>query len=345
MKKLFAFFFAFIIIVVVLEIGLRLTGRLKTYSEKSFGSYQSPYALNTNSHFYKGSPFDTVQNTTKEFSYTYFYNELGLNDLHTTQSVDKKNTSIFLGDSFTFGAGAPQDSSVPALLTTMSNCNFINVGFSGSDPFFESKLIDSLFKPLGFENYIVMINVSDLYDYIFRGGSERFLPGGKLKYNKAPWWEKIHQHSYIIRAIVHGILQMDFTLLPKKIMKQKKEEAIKEYSKLFFQKNKELNGNLIVIFQPYARQYSSSNQILNEVMNFNYLLELANNLKINNVKTINLNDTLSSIINANNFLDYSWEIDGHYNSKGYLLLSQIIAAELEEMNICVKDSITKAYQN
>lgn len=80
-------------------------------------------------------------------------------------------------------------------------------------------------------------------------------------------------------------------------------------------------------------------------MNFNYLLELNNNLKLNHIKTINLNDSLSKIINDNNYLDYSWEIDGHYNSKGYFLLSQIIASELAKMNICQKDATTTAYQN
>lgn len=328
----------------ILEIGLRFSGKLKTYSEKSFNVYQSPYAVNADSHIYKEKPFDTIEIKALEYSYTYYMNNLGLNDKHHLDTLNKENTYLYLGDSFTFGAGTPQDSSVPALLSKMNSCIFINAGFSGSDPFFETMLIDSVFLSAGFRNYIVMVNISDLYDYIFRGGNERFLPNGKLQFNKAPWWEKLHQHSYIVRAFAHGILNMDFTLLPPKIMKQKKDEAVKEYTQLFIKKNKELNGNLIVVIQPYARQYANANHILNEVMNFNYLLELNNNLKLNHIKTINLNDSLSKIINDKNYLNYSWEIDGHYNSKGYLLLSQIIASELVKMNICQKDTTT-AYQN
>ncbi|MCB0541345.1 MAG: hypothetical protein KDE33_27805, partial [Bacteroidetes bacterium] len=301
MKRVFVGLVALLIFLSILEIGLRFSGKLKTYSEKSFNVYQSPYAINANSQIYKENPFDTITINAIEYSYTYFMNNYGLNDKQNLDTQNKETTYLYLGDSFTFGAGTPQDSSVPALLSKISNCTFINAGFSGSDPFFETKLIDSIFRPLGFEKFIIMMNVSDLYDYIFRGGTERFLPNGKLQFNKAPWWEKLHQHSYIVRAFAHGILKMDFTLLPPKIMKQKKDEAVKEYAQLFIEKNKELNGNLIVVIQPYARQYSNSNQILNEVMNFNYLLELNNNLKLNHIKTINLNDSLSKIINDNNY--------------------------------------------
>lgn len=340
MKGLVKIGISVVVVVLILEIGLRLSGRLKTYSEKSFGVYQSPYAINANSHIYKENPFDTINTTAVEFSYSYIMNDYGLNDKHNLDALNKETTYLYLGDSFTFGAGTPQDSSVPALLTKMNSCTFINAGFSGSDPFFEAKLIDSIFQPLGFSKYIIMVNVSDLYDYIFRGGNERFLPNGKLQFNKAPWWEKLHQHSYIIRAFAHGILKMDFSLLSPKETKKRKEKAINEYTKLFKNLNDNLQSNLIVIVQPYARQYANSNQVLNEVMNFNYLLDLNKSLKFNNIKTINLNDSLSKTINESNYIDYSWEIDGHYNSKGYLLLSQIITSELKNMNICQSDTTT-----
>lgn len=332
------------IILIIVEVGLRFSGRLQTYSEKSFGVYQSPYATNADSHFYMGTPFDTVQNNTKEFSYTYYQNDFGLNDKRNLDTANTHTTTIYLGDSFTGGAGTPQDSTIPVLLSNNSNCTFVNAGFIGSDPFFECKLIDSVFLPKGFKNYIVMINASDLYDYIFRGGEERFLPNGKLQYNKAPCIEKIHKHSYIVRAFLHGILKMDFTLLPPNKMKQKKEEAVNTYTQLFVHQNKKLDGNLLVIVQPYARQYAFSNKVLSEVMNFKYLQQLYENLQENNIKTINLDAPLSKVLNNENYLNYSWEIDGHYNSKGYLLLAQTIQKELDKLNYCPQDT-TMAYQN
>ena len=35
-------------------------------------------------------------------------------------------------------------------------------------------------------------------------------------------------------------------------------------------------------------------------------------------------------MNEENYLDYSWELDGHFNAKGDALLSQIIAQEIEK---------------
>ena len=324
--------FSISFIILILEIGLRSTGKLKTYSEKNFGVYQSPYAVNSKGYFFKEKPLDTIYTFQKEFEYTYFLNDLGLNNKLHIKELDNKDSYLFLGDSFTFGVGAPQDSSLPALLSNFVNCNFINAGFSGSDPFYEKKLIDSIFAPQGFHNYIIMLNFSDLYDYIFRGGNERFLKNGTVVYSKAPSWEKIYQHSFIVRAYVHGILKMDFSLLTSKEMKNKKLKAVSAYAELFNEVNE--NHNLVVILQPYARQYSQGNQIINEVMQYNYLELLEKELINKEITTINLNKDLQQIINKNNYLDYSWKIDGHYNSNGYLLLAETLAKELQAKNIC-----------
>jgi lysophospholipase L1-like esterase len=41
-----------------------------------------------------------------------------------------------------------------------------------------------------------------------------------------------------------------------------------------------------------------------------------------------LDPKLKKLLNSDNYLDYSWKLDGHYNAKGYALLGEIIAEEL-----------------
>lgn len=315
-----------LLILIILEIGLRLSGKLKTHTEKNFGTYQSAYTAENLDHLYVWKKNDTVISTQKEFTYTYYTNSYGLVDKHLLDTCNTDNTIVFLGDSFVFGTGTSQDSSLPILLSNSVKMNIINAGIPGSDPFYQQILLERIFKQKGFYNYIFMINCSDIYDYVIRGGKERFLADNKIAYRKAPWFEPIYKYSYLCRAIIHIVLQADYTLLSKNELLVLKEKAIVEYSTLL--KNIAKNNKVLVIIQPYARQYAKNDRILSEVLNYEYLNKLELELKSNNIKTLNLNPELKKHITAENYLKYSWEIDGHYNSKGYLLLSKIISKTL-----------------
>lgn len=312
----------------ILEFGIRLTGKLKTHTEKNFGTYQSAYSAENLKHLYVWKKNDTIISVQKEFTYTYHTNSYGFVDSRLLDTCYADNSIVFLGDSFVFGTGAPQDSSLPVLLSKYTNVNIINAGMPGSDPFYQKILLDRIFKPKGFCNYIFMINCSDIYDYVIRGGEERFLANDKIAYHKAPWFEPIYKFSYLFRAIVHVVLNADYSLLSKNEMKVLKEKAIFEYVWLF--KKIAQSNSILVVIQPYARQYAKNDKILSEVLNYQYLNKIEQELKSNNIKTLNLNSELKKYITAENYLEYSWAIDGHYNSKGYSLLSKIILKALKK---------------
>lgn len=315
----------------VLEISFRFSGKLKTYSEKNFEVYQSAYNKTLNSHLYKWNKNDTVIIKQKEFSYSYFTNQYGIADIHDLDTCQKEKTILIIGDSFVFGVGAKSVNNLAHRLEDKTNYTFINAGIPGSDPFFEAKLIEYLNSNINFSKIIMLINFSDINDYLFRGGNERFLENGTTQYKKAPWFEKYYQYSFIVRAFVNGVLKYDYTLLSKKDLLMEKQNALKDYTFLLNAINIKLiqnNQQLLIVLQPYARQYANNNSVLSEVLNYEYLNDLERELKHENIKTINLDKRMSKIINAKNYLDYSWALDGHYNAKGYELLANSILKEM-----------------
>lgn len=317
---------AFLIFAVSAEVLLRLSGKLRTYSELNFGEYQSPYDSNDVRTLFTWSPNDSIYIEQTEFTYSYLTNSYGFIDSKVLDELPRDSTAIYLGDSFVFGVGVDSKNNIASLLESQLASPFYNAGIPGSDPFFQIAIVDSIFAPLGFENYIFMLNFSDIYDYIFRGDENRFTKNGKIEYQKAPWYEKYYGKSYIVRLILHGLWGMDYSLLPKNRLTEKKKEAVEAYIDLLSKAAQEYN--VLVLIQPYARQYANNNQTLTEVLNYKYLEDIHQGLLKKNIKSVDLNTSLSTSINNENYLEYSWELDGHYNAKGYNLLSNVVVNEL-----------------
>jgi len=310
----------------LLEVLLRSSHRLDTYSEQNFAIYQSAFDASALKKINVWNKTDSIYSVQTEFAFSYLTNSYGLLKRSENACADTSNALVFLGDSFTFGVGADQDSSLPVYLEKQLHQPIINAGIPGSDPFFEKVLVDSIFKPLGYKKYIMMINFSDIYDFVIRGGTERFEQNNSVSYRSAPWIEGAYKHSHLVRAFVHKILGMDYSLLPNKQMKVLKEDAIKAYTALLLSFSKE--ADCLIVLQPYPRQYANNNTLLYEVLNYTYLEKLDSSLRANDIKTINLDPKLKKLLNSDNYLDYFWELDGHYNAKGYALLGEIIAEEL-----------------
>ena len=324
--KFFKILFAFVFFVVVLELSIRASGKFRLYSELNFNTYQSPYDTGGQNHLYVWDKNDSIYSQQTEFAYSYQTNAYGLVDQHLIDTCNTENSIIYLGDSFTFGVGADQDSSIPVILENLLTQTIINAGIPGSDPYFELALFDSIYRPKGFQKAIVMVNFSDLYDYILRGNAGRFKANNKVAYRQAPWIEPIYQYSFIVRAFLHGVLQYDYSLKPPKEIQQLKLEGIQAYAELLAQFSEE--QDLVVILQPYPKQFRENNTILKEVLNYTYIDKLDSLLQEKGVQTINLKSPISQHLNASTYLTFSWDLDGHYNAKGYELLANIIANEL-----------------
>lgn len=315
-----------IILILIIELGLRLTGVLKTHTEKNFGIYTTEYNRKFPKHLYTFSPLDSFPVKSTEYNFNYTTNRYGL--VNNPYKVNHtKDSIVILGDSFTFGAGAPQDSSMPAILAKLNTNTFINAGIPGSDPFFERKLMQEIFIKNSYKHFIYILNISDLYDYIFRGNEKRFLANGTTTSNSGPWYEPLYQYSHIFRSIAY-YFQLDFSLLTPKVLKHKKTEALQQYVRLFSEINEELsalNGSLKIIIHPYPISFSNSNsKLTNEVINYSYLKQLHQKLISEKIDCVDLEPEFKKQLHANNYLQYSWPIDGHFNAKGYQLFAEIL---------------------
>jgi hypothetical protein len=326
MSKVIYFLLTFFLLLLFLELALRFSGKLRTYPENNFGTYQSAYKDDKEIHLRTWNKNDKINSIQTEFKFKYVTNNYGFLNFHNYKTTNRDSSIVFLGDSFVFGVGASQDSSVCFYLEKKFAFNFINAGIPGSDPFYEKVILDSIFHPLGYKKYLFMVNFSDLYDYICRGGSERFLPNSEIHYREAPSIEPYYKSSFLIRGLTHLVLQRDFSLQSKKITQELKTQAIDDFVQLFNSLPKDID--FVILIQPYAAQYKKDDKINIEKLNYEYLDSLEAKLKANNIKTINLDPKLKKLLNSDNYLDYSWKLDGHYNAKGYALLGEIIAEEL-----------------
>lgn len=314
-----------------MEFAIRLSKRLRTYSEQNFNTYQSAYDSKGINHLYTWPKNELMNPAQPEFNYSYQTNELGFIFKQDLDTCKRDSTFIFLGDSFTFGVGSSQDSSLPVLLDKKIDQTVINAGVPGSDPFYQEKLIDSIFAPLGFNKYIIMLNFSDVFDFQIRGGSERFISNNQVQYRDRPLIETFYKYSHLIRAIIHGVCKMDYSLLSKSKVEKLELEAVEAYTNLLLSISSRYN--LQVILLPYPRQYGNNKKSLEAIQKYHTISALGESLKEKNTKVYDLNALLNPLLNNENYTLYSWPIDGHYNAKGYgLIADELAKIFMSEMN-------------
>ena len=330
-KNLVLLCVSFFIGLVLIEIGLRnFSTSFISYSERtSNGAYQSPFKMHSKSWYFNKNINEAYTTINKEFSYEYKTNEYGILAKNKASIDDNKYKIICLGDSFTEGVGAPQDSCWPALLQGKLNVAFpdsfeiINGGIGGSDIFFEWKLYEGMLHKYQPDEIIFSLNTSDVTDIMIRGGDERFLPDSTLQFNKAPFEEEIYKTSYLARAIINGLLKHNYIFMNSS---KQSAEADKVCSAII-QKLQEINQTLYdknirmtLILHPKPQEITKDNY---------FMLDCIQTIKACNFTHANTIDLFDQIklqdkIHMNNIDDYSWPIDGHFNGKGYNVLAQEI---------------------
>lgn len=312
-----------------LEAGLRLSGIAKTHSEKNFGIFINPFSQTTDTPFWLWTPNDVIKVSNRDFEFDYPTNSLGLVDRDVDTSWAAAYVT-FVGDSFTQGSGAPADSSMPRLfaarLTALdSPARVLNAGIPASDVFFFGSLIEHKLLPLDLKRFVMCVNTSDLYDYVWRGGAERFLPDGGTTTRRAPWYFGIYRVSHLFRAFFHGVLRYDHSY-----MSHGREEALKAEAAVAFQQEIERlhgliegqGGELVVVLQPHPAQYSHGNQ--GHLDDWAYLEDLYRRLSGLGLPVINTDSAFGAVLNNENYYRYSWLTDQHFNGKGYDLYASIV---------------------
>lgn len=330
-------YFSVMFAVFIFELLLRLFGINATYLELRNGFYVSPFTTQENAWYHTRNPKTDHQLKNIEYNFPRHTNSLGLSDIEFN-IAKKQNTIrvIGLGDSFTEGDGASQDSTwlkrlAENLKKKHPNTTFdiYNAGICGSDPFFCYKLLEQKlinYKP---DIIVLSINNSDIDDYFVRGGMERFLADSTTAYRKHPWYEFPMAISYIQRLILKNILDIDFTMIANKDKSKLTARAqtdilsaIKSTSHLCHKNN----CKLIVLFQCmkfeyFDKSYYAIKPIINQAE------------KDSTISVVNLLDSLlkNKTISDTNIANYYWYIDGHNNAKGYALMGDVVTTTVEKL--------------
>lgn len=326
------FFLGFTSITVSLfaaELVLQLLGTNTTYLEKVTGYYNSPYQTQDKGYYH-------VWHTPKEHwiektEYRYWRpnNTLGLPDVEWPLAKKLNEIRILsLGDSFTEGDGAPNDSDYVALLSqkllaTGGNFYLMNGGVLGSDPFFNYIQLKDQLLPYKPDYILQTISSHDITaDINLRGGIERFQKNGTLKFNAPPWWEPLYAVSYISRFI--------FKALGYNELLKKEDLTAAEIEKL-----NEQTSQLLIQYQTLCSEHGIKLFVVlrpdkYEIIENKYHYDFAPVFKATGVKTIDLMPGYRNYLRKTNTKaeEYFWVIDQHHNSKGYQMMANVIYESL-----------------
>ena len=313
------------------EQGLRLWGVCDTLSESAGWKYSYYFTPSEQGWFHLGGynpskPGEISRMKRPEFTQESQFNSLGLNGTEWHQTSDSSCRILTLGDSFTQGYGTGLDSTYPKLLQSLlSKTEVLNAGVAGSDPIFCEILLKE--KLLSYHPNIVTVtfNLSDICDIMTRGGNERFLPDGTLRFKDAPWWEDWYANFRIVRVIVHHVFKMDYLFMTKQehdIGVKKVMEILDKFTDRFSILCKKNNIRAIFIFHPLCKEVCSGYMELEPVMQY---------AKGKGYETV---DILRSFqqqgMTKQNAQRYYWPIDHHNNSDGYRLFAKGLAEYLEQ---------------
>ncbi len=310
---------------VACECLLRLSGIVATISENRGSGYRSEYGAKHNGWLHVNDASTEFVYRTTEFDHLVTTNTEGIRDLqHPVAKPAGEYRVVTLGDSFTEGVGAPFDSSYVSLLRDLLQRNshplsrIINGGVSGSDPYYCHNLLTQRLYKYQPDLVILSINTSDVDDVIFRGGDERFLPDGTTMGKESPWWEFMYAKSHLIRLMfrVYGIND-DLIQNSKKAAIDR--AALNSLISKIIEIHNDVNARgmqFVLIAHPTADECASKQ--------FRYPKFFFDKLQENNVVHFNLFDDMCTLINSENYLNYSWKLDMHYNASGYLVLANTI---------------------
>jgi len=302
-----------------------------TYSELGSGRYVSHYTYYRSINFrfliWEGrKDLKTLEFKPGEkrdnFGDNICYPDEICNRLGTRGELPPKGKRVVyvMGDSFAEGAGAPIDSTYPVMLQNNlrkidQNYAVLNLGVTGFDIFQEWNMFVkhyNLYKP---KEAFFLVNTTNIGEVMTRGGKERFLPDGSLKYEEGPWWEPFYAVSFVFRLFIHSVYNLDWFLL-------KPEEYSIRHNRAL-EKIKDLVANEM---SPWANKNGVSiNLVLQPMVHELYekesmYTELSQTLE--NIYGVKICDSRSYLAEMARYEKLYWEIDKHFRPLGYTQLAK-----------------------
>jgi len=298
--------------------------RLQNWARKWLFSDEEPQVTRHRPH-----SMETIGNS--EFSFAHQYNSLGLRGPEPMPGKDGQLRILALGDSFTEGVGAAEENTWPAALERQLSGRpvsqqapvVVNGGVNSTDPFAEFWLFKKVLQP--YEPHIILlaVNSTDITDYIWRGGLERFHKG-QLRYRSGPRWEFVYQFSYLFRAFIHNIAGKNWMLLSDDEVKELEREAYEALTRLiideFLPLTSTSSSKLVVFLHPTLQEIHTGHPELQE-----WLASISETTP--QLSTIDLIADFQDYFDRNEqrAAEYYWPIDRHHNARGYQLLAERLA--------------------
>jgi hypothetical protein len=314
-------------VIILVETSMRIFAAFDIFSNIHQGIYISPYDQRMDTWYFLEQPNSEVIEENDEFSYTYRTNEQGALAYKRKDSADLN--ILVMGDSYSFGIGAPQDSSwavqLMALLEqkTGKTINLVNASKPGSDPFFSYLVYRDKLSHLHFDIILLGINSSDLYEVYARGGYERFKEDGSTQTKKAPWHATIYKYFYLGRYLLKKALKIENAYL---YSENNIDELIYDAQEVVgdclfdFKALAESKKGLFVPFVfalPWEIIYKQKDRVLT--------LEDRAALSDNR---ISIRDCMAEYYHSHNIEEYYWPQDRHYNSNGYRVMAECVSNQL-----------------
>jgi lysophospholipase L1-like esterase len=254
---------------------------------------------------------------TTDFEYAQHVNSLHLRGPEPNFSDDVFNI-IALGDSYTEGFGAPDDSTWIHLLSERlentreinRKLNYINAGVSGSDVIYMHDMLLYLLKKYDPNLVVMCINSSDFYEYTLRSG--------KLRYGVM---FRLYQISYLFRIIAHDVLNLDhFLRKSETVFKQNQHAA--EALMHFIAENyasiiSEYDLQMIIFSTPSYHELDTDNQPF---------ISFSPMLAEHDIQFVDLNADFEKHLKRHNLnpIDLYWPADGHFTPQGYGVLADFM---------------------
>lgn len=321
-KKLLGILKYLVYCVLLFELGLRLIGTLQTHIELKSGKYESLYKFRPDKIIHNRTPNDSFNlKSDREFDFLFKTNSWGYSDGEWDTSNEKDLKILALGDSFTEGVGATQDSSWVAQISKKyvdRNIRWYNGGISASDPFVNLYNLQHDLNKLKPDIVVQIFSNQDFEeDFLLRGGYERF-QNNQLKYQKAPYSEYIYAYSHIVRLFQN--------LLTKKEYYISLENLKNNQSTYYFEQ-------LVKRYNDWAQK--NQTQVILVYYNTNsYYYKLDEESKLDSApKAISEYFKIESVTacyqkaihqDFDKFKKLWWRNDGHHNAQGYRLMSNCI---------------------
>lgn len=337
-----------IAVIVLAEIYYRVKGDYKTYSEQIGQPFNTDYGKVLDSWFNTWKDKEPFTPPNGDFQYQYSISKQHLRDKeYSYTKPDSVKRILISGDSFTEGVGAPYDSTWPRMLEKDlrkldNNVEVIDAGVSGSDIFFDYVLYREQthnFKP---DVVIASMNSSDLNDYMYRGGMERFKDDGTTHYHKGPWYLVLYKYSHFARAILHKIY--NFKYIGQFVTEKDVEAAMPavedEYVSVFKKYQAEAIKNEARF---YAVLHSCPSEILykNETnyASVKFMNDMVIKLQSAGIPVINLMPGLDDRLSKKDRSEITYMHDMHYNPFGYSVFAELAADSLVSRGILSVDTV------